>query len=101
LEHRFDILRFKTDECFYETTFKPNLDKFLDDFGVLVKEFRLTSIIDDIVENRSNEVHEISKYMGLRGNSLAKLKVGNTLVMPFIGDLEIIMKTNQELFNKK
>ena len=39
--------------------------------------------------------------MGLRGNSLAKLKVGNTLVMPFIGDLEIIMKTNQELFNKK
>lgn len=101
MEHRFDILRFKTDERFYETTFKPNLDKFLDDFGVLVKEFRLTSIIDDIVENRSNEVHEISKYMGLRGNSLAKLKVGNTLVMPFIGDLEIIMKTNQELFNKK
>lgn len=100
LEHRFDMLGFKSDDFFYETTFKPQLQKLERDFGILTSEFRITPIIEYIVENNSNEVHEISKYMGLRGNSLAKLKVGNNLVMPFLGDLEIIMQSNKDLFDK-
>ncbi|WP_077850130.1 hypothetical protein [Clostridium puniceum] len=32
-------------------------------------------------------------------NSSAKLKVGNNMVMPFIGDLEEIIENNRELLN--
>lgn len=100
LEHRFDMLGFKADDNFYETTFKPQISKICKDFKCKYYEFRTSSIIKFIVENKKDEVHEIAQYMGLRQNSLAKLKAGETLIMPFLGDLEILMQQNKELFNK-
>ncbi|CAM2938940.1 hypothetical protein HAHI6034_05835 [Hathewaya histolytica] len=100
LEHRFDMLGFKSDDNFYETTFKPQLSRICKDFNCDISEFRTSSTITHIVENKKDEVQEIAQYMGLKQNSLAKLKVGETLIMPFIGDLEILMEQNRGLFDK-
>ncbi|AJA42687.1 hypothetical protein phiCTC2A_64 (endogenous virus) [Clostridium phage phiCTC2A] len=100
LEHRFDMIGFKSDDTFYETTFKPQLYKICTDFNCTINEFRTSKIIKCIVQNKKDEVNEISQCMGLKADSLAKLKAGKTLVMPFIGDLEIIMEESKELFDK-
>ncbi|WP_143318431.1 hypothetical protein [Clostridium sp. HBUAS56017] len=100
LEHRFDILGFKSNDEFYHTTFNAQLDILIQDFRIKAEEFRTSTLIEYIVDNKKREVHEISKYMGLKGNSSAKLKVGNNLVMPFIGDLELIMSKYDELLEK-
>ena len=100
LEHRFNLIGFKSNDDFYKTTFMPQLDRLNNDFKIIVKEFRTSKIIKYIIENKKDEVHEISQYMGLKGDSSAKLKVGKNLIMPFIGDIEMILEENVDLFNK-
>lgn len=100
LEHRFDMLGFKQNDNFYETTLQTQLNIIRRDFKCTVDEFRTSSTIKYIVENKKDKVHEISQYMGLKADSLAKLKVGKTFVMPLIGELQILMEENRHLFNK-
>lgn len=99
LEHRFDYLGFRGNDDFYKITFEAQLDSLKFNFGITYDEFRTTDIIKYIASSKKNEVHELSQYVGLRGNSSAKLKVGENMIMPFIGDIELLLEENEELFN--
>lgn len=100
LEHRFDLIGFKGKDDFYETTFHAQLQLLKSHFHIKTSEFRSSKTIKYIVDNKKNEVHEISQHMGLKGDSTAKLKAGQNLVMPFIGDLERLLEDNIKLFEK-
>lgn len=99
LEHRFDYLGFRHDDNFYKITFEAQLYSLKLNFRIICDEFRTTDIIKYIASSKKNEVHELSQYVGLKGNSSAKLKVGENMIMPFIGDIELLLEEHEELFN--
>ncbi|MBN1071131.1 hypothetical protein DVV81_08105 [Clostridium botulinum] len=99
LEFRFNNIALKGNDDFYQTTLNAQLDILRKRHKLTVEEFRTSEIIEEIVTNKKKEVHLICQDLGLMKDSSAKLKVGNNMVMPFIGDLEEIIENNSELLN--
>lgn len=99
LEFRFNNISFKGNDDYYKITLHAQLDILRNTHQLNIEEFRTSQTVDEIVTNRKKDVHLISQDLGLMKNSSAKLKVGNNMVMPFIGDLDDIINDNTELFN--
>ncbi|EOU1841392.1 hypothetical protein IZT14_001667 [Clostridium perfringens] len=100
LEYRFELIGADGDDEFYSTRLDGQISALQCKEKFSFSEFRSSEIIKYIVENKKSEVQEISQSLGLKKNSMAKLKVGTNKIMPFIGDFEEILEKNNELFNK-
>ncbi|MGG7077394.1 hypothetical protein [Clostridium sardiniense] len=98
LEYRFDSIGAENDDDFYDSRMNGQHAKLTKSYDAKIKEYRLAQKIKQIVEE-VNEVKETAQSMGLKQNSLAKLKVGTNNVMPLIGDLEEFICDYDALFN--
>lgn len=100
LEYRFNRLTFKNDDNFYDTTLMPQLLFIEKHAHCGTTQYMTNNIMAYVVDYKENEVENISQSMGLREDSKASLKIGTTSVMPFIGELEELLKKNKQLFLK-
>lgn len=100
LEVRFDRLTYKNDDNFYKITMETCIAVMKSKLKIQIESYDSDSVIKYIVDNKKNEVYESVQHVGMRGDKSAVLKAGKDSVMPFIGDLEKILKNNSEIFNK-
>lgn len=100
LEYRFDNIAYKSDDDFYQITRDGQLQQLMKNIKLTISEFRTNKTIEKMINQKKDEVDLIGQDIGLKGNSSAKLKVGETRIMPFIGDLEDLIDKNYEMLYK-
>lgn len=96
---RFDRLYHNNNENFYKMCIDSVLMWLRNDKIENIMSIELDPIVKYALENRQDEVEEEISSFGLNQEKGATLKAGKDKVMPFIGDLRNILKSNEELFN--
>ena len=99
-ECRFDRLSFNNNNDFYKTTMDARLYqiKGIQQFNCSYVD--LETIIKQIVENKKEFIREIIWSFESAKSKGLTLKVGEDGVLPFIGDLEIILANLKQSYNK-
>lgn len=92
LEVRFDKLGHEGDYDFYKVSMKPRLDWIASELDVKYEPFNTEKTIKYIVENKNDIVKQIIwSFEGAKSKGLT-LKAGEDGVMPFIGELELMIE---------
>ncbi len=97
---RFDRLYLNNDESFYNLCIDSALLWLRSNSVTNITSIDLDPIVKYALENRANEIEEVISSFGLKKEKGATLKAGKDKVMPFIGDLKNLLKSNSEAFTK-
>ncbi|MBY6789189.1 hypothetical protein HYH43_07025 [Clostridium botulinum] len=90
-ECRFDRLSYKTDYSFYKLTMNTRLSELVPMGNFDYNFLNLESIIKDMVENKKEFIKEIIWSFEAAKSKGLTLKAGEDGIMPFIGELEIML----------
>ncbi|ELC8385960.1 hypothetical protein QYB55_001090 [Clostridium perfringens] len=92
MEIKFDKLSYKSDYNFYKITMEARMAKLINDLRLEWEYFSLEKVIKDIGENHEDLAKVIIwSFEAARSKGLT-LKVGEDGIMPFIGEIELIIK---------
>lgn len=99
-EVRFDRLSYDADYSFYHTTMNARLLQLKGIFNFEYEYFDIETTIREIVENYRDYVKEIIWSFETAKSKGLTLRVGEDGIMPFIGDLEPLVKSLRNKYNK-
>lgn len=104
LEIRLDSTRsiFRTGDLFYESQIATILDWFTTNLQAKISMINFPPVIEFIKKERISEVVVDAQSMAFRNGGKAILENGinDNYVLPLLGELQELMKTNKELFDK-
>lgn len=100
IEIRFDRLTHKRNEQFYELGVDTRISWLHSNLGINMKPYELTENLSYIVENCKEDVKEDICSLGYPGEKGIIVKYGDDNIMPFIGEIEELIKNNNVLFEK-
>lgn len=103
LEYRFDKITHKKDENFYSITIKARQSWMSSKLGLRCKSYELGNILNEITTNKKykQDVREAICSLGFAGDKGVIVKYGEDEKMPFIEELEDIIKNNKKDFSDK
>lgn len=100
LEMRFDRLSNSGNDDFYKISINARLTWVKERLKAIVSSYELDTVVKYIVDNKKEEVAELIWSFALAKEKGATLKSGTDKTMPFIGELEDLIKENNEVFMK-
>ncbi|AWZ48470.1 hypothetical protein C3495_06405 [Clostridiaceae bacterium 14S0207] len=100
LEFRFDKLTHKKSDDFYEITMGPIISFLMSKLKVEFVTYELGKKMTSLVENNKSDIKEEICSIGYSDDKGIVMKYGKSSTMPFLGELEDLIKNKSNIFDK-